>query len=90
MAEDYVEAILDLIDEDGHAKLTEIAWRLGIAHPTNPNKRITASFGVASGIAMPEADPKQLLKAADLALYEAKRAGRNRTCLAQATETLDA
>ncbi|MCC6687237.1 MAG: manganese-binding transcriptional regulator MntR [Fimbriimonadaceae bacterium] len=34
LAEDYVEAILDLIDEDGHAKLTEIAWRLGVAHPT--------------------------------------------------------
>ena len=34
LAEDYVEAILDLIDEDGDAKLTEIARRLGVAHPT--------------------------------------------------------
>ena len=58
---------------------------LGIAHPTNPNKRITASFGVASGIACRKPIPKQLFKAADLALYEAKSAGRNRTCLAQAT-----
>ena len=71
-------------------RMRQAVEALGIAHPTNPNKRITASFGVASGIAMPEADPKQLLKAADLALYEAKSAGRNRTCLAQATETLDA
>ena len=34
LAEDYVEAILDLIDEDGHAKLTEIAGHFGVAHPT--------------------------------------------------------
>jgi len=34
LAEDYVETILDLIDEDGDARLTEIAARLGVAHPT--------------------------------------------------------
>lgn len=34
LAEDYVEAILDLIDEDGDAKLTEIAIRLGVTHPS--------------------------------------------------------
>lgn len=34
LAEDYVEAILDLIEEDGHAKLTEIASHFGVAHPT--------------------------------------------------------
>ncbi len=34
LAEDYVEAILDLIDADGDARLTEIAARLGVAHPT--------------------------------------------------------
>lgn len=34
LSEDYVEAILDLIEEDGHAKLTEIAAHFGVAHPT--------------------------------------------------------
>lgn len=34
IAEDYVESILDLIDEDGDAKLTEIAQRFGVTHPT--------------------------------------------------------
>ena len=34
LAEDYVETILSLIDEDGDARLTEISARLGVAHPT--------------------------------------------------------
>ena len=34
LAQDYVEIILDLIDEEGEARLTEIAQRLGVAHPS--------------------------------------------------------
>lgn len=34
LAEDYVETILNLIEEDGDARLTEISARLGVAHPT--------------------------------------------------------
>lgn len=34
LAEDYVEVILDLIDESKEAKLTEVASRIGVAHPT--------------------------------------------------------
>ena len=33
-AEDYTEAILDEIESDGRAQLTEIAVRLGVTHPT--------------------------------------------------------
>lgn len=33
-AEDYVETMLDLIEEDGDARLSEIATRMGVAHPT--------------------------------------------------------
>lgn len=40
--------------------------------------RITASFGVAQ--AEPGDTPESLLKRADLALYDAKHQGRNRTC----------
>jgi diguanylate cyclase (GGDEF)-like protein len=43
--------------------------------------RVTASLGVAS---LPESasEPRRLLAAADAALYEAKRAGKNRTARA--------
>lgn len=34
LAEDYVETILDLIEENGQARLLEIAQKLGVAHPT--------------------------------------------------------
>jgi DtxR family transcriptional regulator, manganese transport regulator len=34
LAEDYVEAILELKEEVGEARVTDLADRLGIAHPT--------------------------------------------------------
>ena len=34
LSEDYVEVILELIEEDGDARLLEISGRLGVAHPT--------------------------------------------------------
>ena len=34
LAEDYVEIIQILINEDGDARLTEISTRMGVAHPT--------------------------------------------------------
>ncbi|MFP5512371.1 MAG: manganese-binding transcriptional regulator MntR [Alphaproteobacteria bacterium] len=34
VAEDYVELIADLIDTTGEARATDIARRLGVAHPT--------------------------------------------------------
>jgi len=44
---------------------------------------ITASMGIASTISMAET-PEQLLKQADMALYEAKNGGRNRVVAAAA------
>jgi diguanylate cyclase len=43
---------------------------------------LTVSIGVADHDG--QADPQRLIKRADAALYEAKQAGRNRCCLAQA------
>jgi len=54
--------------------------QLAIAHPGTPSAHVTASFGVASAVAMPETDPQLIVGAADLALYKAKHGGRNRVC----------
>jgi diguanylate cyclase (GGDEF)-like protein len=50
-------------------------------HPFVNGRRLTASFGVAT---LPEdltEGPEALMRAADEALYAAKRAGKNRVCL---------
>jgi diguanylate cyclase (GGDEF)-like protein len=45
----------------------------------NGTLKVTASFGVASLATAEHADKESLVAAADTALYEAKRAGKNRT-----------
>lgn len=54
---------------------------LGIEHKASPAlKHITASLGVASS-EMGQGEYNFILKRADFALYEAKKAGRNRVCI---------
>lgn len=54
---------------------------LRIAHARSPVAEVvTASIGVAALSPREAADPDQLLRAADAALYRAKAAGRNRAC----------
>ena len=62
---------------------------LNIAHPGTPFGHITASFGVASAVAMPETDPQTIVGAADLALYKAKHRGRNRVCQTVSFDPVD-
>lgn len=50
-----------------------------ITHPASAvADHVTASFGVATQTPSVEHTPRQLIEAADKALYEAKKAGRNR------------
>ncbi|MFG1350759.1 diguanylate cyclase domain-containing protein [Xanthobacter autotrophicus] len=60
--------------EDVRRLLSEVA----IPHPASPRRRLTASFGVASTTPTLEGSPDTLVAAADAALYEAKRSGRDK------------
>jgi len=50
---------------------------LNISHEDSPTGTVTVSIGVASAIPVPEESADLLLRQADSALYQAKRAGRN-------------
>ena len=75
-------AILTATDESGGAevagRLRAAVERLGIKRSDDPTKVVTISIGVAAGIPGEVSNLETLLSAADEALYEAKRAGRNR------------
>ena len=60
------------------AQMRKAVNDLALEHPGSPVGHVTASFGVASAVAMPETNPQNIVGAADRALYKAKNAGRNR------------
>ncbi|WP_319519589.1 diguanylate cyclase [uncultured Martelella sp.] len=80
--------ILSGCDESGGlrmaARIHETIAGLAITHATSPLKRLSVSIGVASERPSDTThEPRNLLLRADRVLYEAKQAGRNRTCIDQ-------
>jgi diguanylate cyclase (GGDEF)-like protein len=75
-------AILTSTDESGGAgaaeRLRAAVEQLGAERSGDCTGGVTISIGVAAGIPGEVSSPETLLAAADKALYEAKRAGRNR------------
>jgi diguanylate cyclase (GGDEF)-like protein len=76
-------ALLPATDADGALAFAERV-RSAIAEHPWPLRLVTVSLGVASGIPQPDG-PGPLVEAADQALYEAKRRGRDRVVVHRAS-----
>jgi diguanylate cyclase (GGDEF)-like protein/PAS domain S-box-containing protein len=75
--------LLPITDEAGALhiarRITEALANLAIPHPANgAADRVTLSLGIASLVPVPGDNPESLVGAADRALYDAKRKGRDR------------
>jgi len=85
--EEFV-AVLPETDATGASTVAETVraaiYALNLEHVKSPHGRITVSIGTVTARGGAECATESLVKRADAALYEAKSAGRNRVCEAQA------
>jgi len=79
---DEFSAVLPATDSEGAAmtaaKLIECIAGLRIAHPAKPSGTVTVTIGFSTFDGSTHHTMASLIKAADRALYRAKRGGRNR------------
>jgi diguanylate cyclase (GGDEF)-like protein len=85
--EEFVVVLPDT-ELEGAATVAEVlrcrVEDLAIVHPHSGfEQALTISLGVASTIPSPQSSPQALIDAADQALYQAKREGRNRVKVAE-------
>lgn len=70
-------------------RMREAVRALCIPHGGNDSGVVTVSIGIAATLPATDKDPSTLLRAADLALYEAKSAGRDTAVVAPADAPVD-
>ncbi|HSC82461.1 MAG TPA: diguanylate cyclase [Pseudomonas sp.] len=63
------------------ARVHELIAALNISHPASPLGQLTLSIGLAVAEPVGDEQAASLVAHSDQALYQAKRAGRNRTCI---------
>ncbi|MDO9219975.1 MAG: diguanylate cyclase [Thiobacillus sp.] len=70
-------------------QIRERILALNLPHEASPvASHVTLSFGVASSELASVSSPAELIRASDIALYEAKRSGRNQIMAAQKTASV--
>ncbi|CAD5105816.1 sensor domain-containing diguanylate cyclase [Zestomonas carbonaria] len=76
--------ILTDTDQDGAEHVAErvhqLIAELNLSHPGSPLGRLSISIGLATADPSHDQDPQVLVERSDQALYQAKHAGRNRSC----------
>ncbi len=84
------EEFVVIMPEAGPGALERVAERfraavaaLGLPHALSEAGYVTVSVGAASTVPGPEATADELIGRADAVLYEAKRSGRDRVCVAR-------
>ena len=77
------EFVVLLPDTDVHTafdvgqRIQKAVWSLGVPHVQVPSGIVTFSFGISSRVPSERHVPDDLVRHADLALYQAKETGRN-------------